>query len=380
MSAPFRRWRTLAAGVLLAVTALAAAAAALWVTDQAVWQHRPPIDAWEPIRAAALALAAACAVAAFFAIGLRAGLGARARGMCASMLSAWLTIVAMEAVFPWVARSHNVGYTMASHVWFERHWGVPNALGYRDREHAAAPGKKLVFCVGDSFTAGGGIADPADRFSDRLAAARPDLHVLNLGRNGADTVAEYRALTEHPLEPDAVVLQYYPNDLEGAAVAGGVRLPEFVPYEDIPSVKLRVVVRGSYLANFLYWLFPHADGRGYVQSMDGAQRDEAVLGRHLADLQRFVEYSRRRDVPLVVVLFPVLNDSLSCESLLARAAGVFRAAGIRVIEVADLVRDVPIAARVANPQDAHASELVHARVADALVQVLSEVEALRPVR
>ena len=163
-------------------------------------------------------------------------------------------------------------------------------------------------------------------------------------------------------------------------MAGGVRLPELVPYEDIPSVKLRVVVRGSYLANFVYWLFPHADGRGYVQSMDGAQRDEAVLGRHLADLQRFVEYSRRRDVPLVVVLFPVLNESLACEALLARVAGVFAAAGIPVVDVADLVRDVPIAARVANPQDAHASELVHARVADALVRVLSEIEALRPTR
>lgn len=51
-----------------------------------------------------------------------------------------------------------------------------------------------------------------------------------------------------------------------------------------------------------------------------------------------------------------------------------------MIDVADLVRDLPIAARVANPQDAHAGELVHARVAEALAAALADIDSLAPRR
>lgn len=266
-------------------------------------------------------------------------------------------------------RSHNCGYSLAARVWMERFWQPVNRLGYRDVEHVLIPGRKNVFALGDSFTAGHGTARAADRFADLLEAQHPALHVLNLGRNGSDTADELARLRAHPLHPDAIVLQYYPNDIEEVAQRGGRRLPAFAPYADLARV-LRPVVSNSFLLDFVYWQFPHTDELEYVRFLDHALADTTVMRRHLADLDAICAFADERHVALVAVVFPILQDLARSRVMTAPVEALFRAHGCPVVAVADLVEDLPVAARTVNAHDAHPSLEVHARVAAVLGAVL----------
>ena len=373
MPRPARSWTSTALGLVIWGMGMSAVWLVLWLTDQVIWQHAFELPGLGAVRLALLGLAAMSLIAGFSFALLRARRGPWVTRTALAGMALGLTLLGLEAVFMFVARSHNVGYTMASGIWFERHWGPANALGYRDGEHERAAGKKLVFLVGDSFTAGGGIARRADRFGDILQRLRPDLQVCNLGASGADTVQEFANLQAHPLQPDALVLQYYVNDVDGAAARCGHRLPAFTAYEDLPMVRLRFLVRGSYLANYVYWLFGHTDQKGYADYFDRAVADERVIAGHLSDLGRFVDHAEQRHVPLVVVVFPALLDPDSSRPLIEPVEAFFRGRGVTVISVESLIGGLPLAERVANRQDAHASPRVHALVAEALARALTDL-------
>ncbi|MCA8977781.1 MAG: SGNH/GDSL hydrolase family protein [Planctomycetes bacterium] len=286
------------------------------------------------------------------------------RRLWAATLTSALMFFTLEAAFLFVAQSHNVGYTLASRIWRQRYWQT-NSLGYRDPEHVARADKKTVFLVGDSFAAGAGSARREDRFGDLLAALEPQFNVLNLGRSGADTVGEYHDLLAHPLTPDILVLQYYPNDIEGTATRGGWQLPKFTPYADL-GPRVAFVVRNSFLMNFVYWQFPHADGLAYTRFLERAFADEGLLLQHIAELDQFCSYAKARSIPLVVVVFPVLMDLSESQKLTERIEALLADRGVPVVDVAGLVKDLEVGERTANRQDAHPSARVHALVAAAL--------------
>jgi hypothetical protein len=87
--------------------------------------------------------------------------------------------------------------TNISKRWLRRHLDAERhpPLGNRDTESFTkfvSPGKKRICFVGDSFTAGHGVNDMADRFTDRirtkLDAAKPGKFVVaNLGEPGWET-------------------------------------------------------------------------------------------------------------------------------------------------------------------------------------------------
>lgn len=344
--------------------------ASLWLTEHVIWRHETFFVGLYPARLLVLALAA---LALFAAFAVRVGwpghrlLGRRFEVVAFTIA---LVLVLLEAAFMFVGQTHNVGYTLATRIWWDRHWGPENSLGYRDVEPVRAPDKKLVFLVGDSFTAGAGLARRADRYGDVLAARRPDLQVMNLGHCGDDTVVEFEHLQAHPLRPDVVVLQYYPNDIDGAAVRCGHEPPTPHPYEDIPSVKLRYLVRASFLANFVYWQFPHGDGASYEQFLARMLADERVAAQHHQDLARFCAWAQERHVPLVVVLFPALEDLEWSRKATAGVKQVFAEHGVPVLDVAERIGDLGLDERRVNHHDGHASALVHRRVGEALAELL----------
>lgn len=361
----------------LAIASLLAAiglwAAIVWTTERLAWDYRGPSYALlYALRGSMMALATIAFVVAFALGVVRQRRSRRVQRTCMAALATVLTLTLCEGVFMFVPRSHNVGYTLGAQIWNRYYWRDKNELGYRDGPHVAVPGRKTVLVVGDSFTAGAGMARVEDRFTDRIAAERPQLHLVNLGRNGSDTIDEYRRLEAHPLAPDAVVLQYYLNDIEGAAQRAGWPWPAFAPYEDVPC-PVQDLLRGSFLLNWLYWEFPHADGADYVAMLDKALNDDALLQRHLADLERFCRYAEARHVPLVVVLFPFLTDPEHCRPTLDRVEAMFAAHHVPLLDVGGLLRDVPVRERTANPCDAHPSARVHELVATELGRLLATI-------
>lgn len=331
--------------------------------------------------AATLATLAATLLAAALAFRPSTTGAAAPRGTDVALGALAVVVIGLagEAILTLTPRSHAVGYTLAARLWFERYWGLKNALGYRDREHDDTSATK-VFVVGDSFTSGLGITDPTDRLSDRLQTRLGEgRRVYNLGRNGSDTRDELSRLASHPLRPAMVVLLYYLNDIERAAEAAGHTVPTTRPYADVPD-PLAAVIRRSYLLDFAYWHVPHGDLSRFEGTLEGMYRNPAVLALHLADLDRVVAHCRARDVDLIVVAFPHLARPAETAGLLRPVVTRLRDAEIPVIEVAPLLAGRDPRLFYVNRNDAHPNERLSALLTDAVADVVEPRLAARERR
>jgi hypothetical protein len=299
------------------------------------------------------------------------------RKIATSLFATLLLLVSLEAVFMCVARSHGTGASYAARLWVRRYWHPINSYGFRDQEPAHDK-RKSVFFVGDSFTAGHGIDDPADRFSDivgtRLAATDSGVQVLNLGQNGADTRAEFKTMMDFigvsGIAPDVLVLEYYGNDIEVAAQDDGLVFSGIKPYEEL-SYPIRSLVRGSYLANFVYWQFPEPCGEPYTRFLTEAYSSPVVFDDHLRDVMAFVGFAKSRNIPLVVAVFPFLSRTELSDRLYGcRLEAALRDEGADVLDVASVCARVPQGRRTINVNDGHPSVAVNACVADALFEII----------
>lgn len=364
-----RRW------YVAPVLAIAFAGAMTWcslaLTDAVIWHGEAPAMGLYLTARFALLGAAISALLTGIVFGVTAPARPRWFGqLLAAACAAATTILLLEAAFTFVARSHGVGYSMAGRIWHERHWSPVNELGYRDAAGPAPAGKRVLWALGDSFTAGHGIADVADRYPDRLAVARQDLHVVNLGYCGADTAEELRRLRAHPGRPDLLLLQHFPNDVDGAAQRAGRAMPPFAPYQDLNSTKLRFIVRGSYLVNFVYWLFPRGDAAAYDAFLAATHGDDGVARAHEEELAAVHDWAKERGVPLVVLVLPLMEDLAWSRKANARVLRFFAERGVPTIDAAEFLGDLTIEQRVVNRHDAHASVLVHERIAQELARRL----------
>ena len=151
----------------------------------------------------------------------------RLRTVATNTLIAYGTVVVMlaagEVFFRYLY--HDTEGRLASRNWEDRYW-QENTLGYRDREWEPVDwaDKQTILALGDSFTAGWGIDDPADRFPDVLARLLGDDYaVMNVGARGSSTAQQLRMLDDYPVqEPDVILWQYFLNDIEEAALSVGL--------------------------------------------------------------------------------------------------------------------------------------------------------------
>jgi len=103
--------------------------------------------------------------------------------------------------------------------WYLRHVQI-NVSGFRDNVASytleRTPGNRRITFLGDSFTAGHGIADVDDRFANRIRKLKPDWEIHVMAVNGFDTGDEMRKVQyvlSRGYELDDVVLVYCLNDI-----------------------------------------------------------------------------------------------------------------------------------------------------------------------
>lgn len=286
-------------------------------------------------------------------------------------LSVFVLVLFLELVFMFVPRSHGTGITLAERVWDSLYWQDINSLGFRDHE-PPTPGSETqyVLVVGDSFTEGHGIRFIEQRYTGLLQARLGSPYkVLNLGASGSDTRRQYKNLETYPIPPDIVILQYFGNDIEEACRQHGKTFVGFQFYSDVPGFA-KYLVTHSFFFNFAYWLFPHdAGNRRYAGYLQDCYGDESVLEEHFRDLDRFVEYAIDRQVPLLVLIFPFLEENTDAVNRYVSLVGShLEARGVLVISVADLIQSLPPGDRVVNRSDGHASTKVHEAAARALLR------------
>ncbi len=314
------------------------------------------------------------------------------------------------------------GLTLPARRWFVLYTRL-NSMGCRDHEWKERKQRdgdvyRIAF-VGDSFTYGWGIENPADRFTDRLQArfnARRETS-LNDPRHG-DTAARAPAGTgEDPTEPlrydpvrpppvevmnvakpgwgtgdqiepvrdlierygvNEVVLCYVPNDIEKLIP----RRPGFDPLR--PPTPVYVNLSTSALLEHLYYriVVPRAASVAHYHDWLAAGfSDETVWRRHQQQLYTLVRMCRERGVRFRAVLLPFLRtggveyDEKRIHDMLRR---FFEDNGVEVADLLPVIAGRDPADLVVSPFDAHPNERAHALFAEAIWKVFYRENAAPP--
>jgi hypothetical protein len=303
----------------------------------------------------------------------------------------------LEVAFMFIPRSHGFGYTYGAQNWMHYYWNPINEYGFRDKSlydikyssdnvstsdlntDVVSDGintteRDIVFFVGDSFTAGHGIKYVGQRYSNLVSDALPSMRGVNLGKNGLDTRGAYKTMTdfisETGITPKTIVFQYFGNDIDVVGRDHGIQFEGLLPYETL-GIPAKLFVRGSFLVNYFYWLFPNVNTEEYIRQLTEMYRNEQIMAEHTSDLQKFVDFADEHESELIVVIFPFLSDlNLSREIFTLRIGDYFENQGIRVIQVTDLVEEIEPRKRIVNSNDGHASVVVQEFVAKEIISDL----------
>lgn len=321
----------------------------------------------------------------------RCGTGGRARPTWANLgLSVWMflaTLTLVELYFAVVYdQSDSFNSTNVSRHWFERHVApVQKVLRFSDgrattyRDDRPFPtkfsdGQHPICFVGDSFTFGHGVANCADRFSDRIAAdlerKTPGRFVVsNLADAGRDTYwveALLEELAKDRLPVKTVVYTICLNDIE----TFDERTREIFAAK--PNAKLPMFLfRDTYFLNLLYTRLRHTgtpEGGGYysllVENFAGAAWDR--MRAKLDDIHRLCVAN---GYDLRIVIFPFLHDFGPEYPFLGahrRIVEFCKETGVPVLDLWPVLEPHRSEGLTVNRFDAHPNERAHALAADAI--------------
>jgi lysophospholipase L1-like esterase len=272
------------------------------------------------------------------------------------------------------------GLTKTTQKWLARHYQI-NEAGVRDSLKVYPPdvraGRRRIVFVGDSFTAGHGVADVEKRFANVIRNRRPDWEVFVQAINGADTGAEIDNLKSSiaaGYAVDVVVLVYCLNDISDL-------IPEWQEtLQRLFSHHPPWLFAESYFLNQLYfraYVIRYPDVGNYYHCVVDAYRGAAwdAQQRRLRELANVVASANGR---LVVVTFPFLNalgrydEFRPIHSQLDR---FWESEGVRHLDLLDTFVTIPSSELMVSPSDPHPNERAHALAADAIERFLDRAVA-----
>lgn len=277
-----------------------------------------------------------------------------------------LTFFAAELYFRYsFAQSENT-FTWATRNWLDRYWET-NSRGYRDREWTPTDwqGKQTVMLVGDSFTAGWGIEDPADRFGNVLADhLGDDYAVINIGEYGRSTPEELEMVQAHPLQdPDVIILQYFLNDISYAQLRLGLQLdPGQTPWWASRSAFLNFIYY-----RFFYLFNPDAED---WQEYDFAAYDNITIWEvHRQEIEAFIDHAEAVDARLIVVIFPNMLQPVRSIPYVDRVAQVFEERGhTDILKLFEQANAWALEDRLVSMRDTHPSVAFHHMVGETIYE------------
>lgn len=294
------------------------------------------------------------------------------QNLALSLFAFLFIFLAFELYFKlFFIQSDGFGFTLANQNWEERYWRN-NSLEYRDREWTPEllAGRTKILVVGDSFVAGVGVNDPADRFPDRLNQMLGDRYaVMNLGVPGASTKDEIPRALKYPHPPDMVILSYHISDIDDTANDMGFTRPPL-------GVNVPLLVDHSYALNFLYWRLFRLQrtevSDNYWTWLFKVYDDPNVWQVYQSELLQLYHLTQEKNIQLIVVLFPHLLTVEQNRPIISRVENVFAEQGVPTLNVAELVAGMDPADLIVNEVDSHPNEFVHRLVAERLYQLVLE--------
>jgi hypothetical protein len=291
------------------------------------------------------------------------------RNFSASLFTVLYLLILLDVAFgSFLVRSDGYGFTLASRRWNQRYWNPINSQGYRDREHDWKG--KILLILGDSFAAGYGIEQIADRFAGVLAQKLGDgWTVAVLAKNGWGPVEEYQALPRHAQKPTRIIVSYYLNDIEDAASENGFPRPDLIQG---PSAMVAPFVNYSFSLNWFYWrLYRGGFGTTYWDYLRHAYDDGTIWETHERELLDLVNYARRIDAEIAFIVWPNLQDIDGSAEFTSKVVGFLEGHGVKAIDLAKYFAGRPSGSLVVNSMDQHPNLRAHAEVAQLLYESLS---------
>lgn len=285
--------------------------------------------------------------------------------------------------FMFVARSFGASYPLADQNWMRRYWKPLNSYGYRAMpiNFEEAKRKKNILIVGSSYTAGDGINHIKDRYSNRLQKMLSDSYLVhNLGLCGSEAIDAFKRLNEYPAKPDILVFAHTTKSIKGVNGKNAHNSIKNYRIDQELNTLIRFVIKNSYLANYLFWKFyaPAKLQEIYLNDLENnpvflyLQREK--ISAHLNNLQKFINYSEDNNIPLIVISFTAMNNSIAFSNVIVAnpIERYFAQKNIPVVSVYDLVKDIPYTERTINSSDAHPGIIVHHLIAEKLFETLEE--------
>ena len=246
-----------------------------------------------------------------------------------------------------------------------------NSDGLRDKGYPQEKGEayRIIF-LGDSLTFGWGV-ELEDTFQyileEELSKTSPT-EIINFGTGNYNTEQEVNLFFEKGIkyDPDKVVLFYFINDAEvtpeksGLWFLGYSHLISFY-WSRINSLMNNIVAAKSF--EEYYSSLYEEEQEGWVNSK-----------RALIELR---DYCRKRGIALQVVLLPELHDTdnLIFTRVYDKISGFLEESGIDYLSLAKLFKGQgnPIELWV-NYDDAHPNDVAHRKIAESLVEFISNKE------
>lgn len=282
----------------------------------------------------------------------------------------------LESIFLFVPQSHHLAFTLAAKRWYNYYWKPINQFKYRDPlvDLSKKPDGDIILAMGDSFTAGYGINDYRDRFSNVLDSKLPlSYQVLNFGINGGDTLSIIRQLRAISFKPALTIVQYHANDILAISHASKKDFPGYYElYSELPII-IKPLIENSYFLNFFYWQIKKDDTKSYSEHLSLCYANKEILTEHLNNIRAVIELNKKLSSKTIFVLFPFLLSPDQSEEHTAIIEILLKQQNIPYINVANLIDDIPPQKRIVNKKDAHPSVLVHKRVAEALYNKMIEI-------
>jgi hypothetical protein len=270
--------------------------------------------------------------------------------------------------------------TRGSERWFERHYRY-NRLGVRDDveySFARRAGVRRITFLGDSFTAGHGVADPEKRFANLVRARHPsgwEVHVL--AANGIDTGGEIerlRRMVADGYELDVVVLVYVLNDISDLDPRWQAVLERVYARQGSEPF----LVRHSLFLNDLYYrilgrLDP--DLRSYYRFVLEDYRSP-LWERQEARLDGLVRFCRQRGALFVAVTFPFLQSlgpGYEYREVHAALDRFWASEGVPHVDLLPVFESHASRELVVSRRDPHPNAFAHRLAAEAIIPLLERL-------
>lgn len=298
--------------------------------------------------------------------------------LSASLFSTYFFFLILESVFMFIPRSHGAAFSYSGQLWFEKYWNPINSFGYRDEQPDTTNNSNPIFFVGDSYTAGHGIKNVEDRFSNvfksKLEKGNYSANVINLGKINLNTTEEFEEMSNFiettNIKPKKIILQYYVNDVYHIAKKHGFEWA-YDPYGKLNSI-FRKAVKGSYLVNYFFWLAPHIGSGEFLSKIEGMYNDKLILKEHLNEIQRFIDYANENKIELLIVIFPLMQRLEESKAIyINKFANYLTNQNVNFIDVAELIDHLPIEQRIINNNDSHASVEVNRILAEEIYKKIN---------